>query len=241
MLTIENLHKSFSGKEILHGIDLNIDDGHIVGFIGPNGAGKTTTLRSVVGILTFEEGTITINHHDIKKDPVACKKEIAYLPDNPTLYETMTGNEYINFIADIFEVPNEKRKPFLEDLGNRLEIYENLNDPISTLSHGMKQKVAILAALIHEPKLLVMDEPFVGLDPKATHILKEEMKRMCKEDGCSILFSSHVLEVVQNLCDDIAMIKNGSIIVSGKLEDIVSSGISLEDYFLEMDESHEQE
>ncbi len=239
MLEIKNLHKSYDHKEILHGINLTIEDGHICGFIGPNGAGKTTTLKSCVGILSFDEGSITIQNHDIQKDPIACKKQLAYLPDNPTLYETMTGNEYINFIADVHDVPNEQRKPFLEDLGKRLEIFEHLNKPINTLSHGTKQKVAILSAFIHKPKLIIMDEPFVGLDPKTTHNLKQEMKRMCQEEGCSFLFSSHVLEVVENLCDDIAMIKDGQIIASGKLSEVLKDKTSLEDYFLEQEDDHE--
>lgn len=234
MLNITNLHKSFNQKEILHGITIHVEPGEIYGFIGHNGAGKTTTLKCVVGILEYEEGNILIDGIDLEKDPLVCKKKIAYLPDNPDLYDNLTGIQYLNFIADIFGLSSEVRKERIETYAKEFEIYDHLGDQIKALSHGMKQKVAIISALIHEPQLLVLDEPFVGLDPKASFTLKNKMKEICERGG-SIFFSSHVLEVVENLCDHISIIKNGDIVIEGRTQDIVSSGQSLEEVFLSIE------
>lgn len=231
MLEIKNLHKSFGTKHVLKGIDLNVPDGEIYGFIGHNGAGKTTTIRAAVGILDFEQGRIMVDGIDIQRDPVAAKERIAYLPDNPDLYENLTGIAYLNFIADIFGM-GEGRKGKIEELARELEIYENLGDQIRTLSHGMKQKVAVISAFMHEPRLLVLDEPFVGLDPKAAFILKNKMRQLT-ETGAGIFFSSHVLEVVSNLCDEIAILKEGEVVKQGRTIDIMSQGDSLEEIFLE--------
>lgn len=238
MLQIKQLHKSFGKKEILHGIDLHVEPGKIFGFIGHNGAGKTTTLRCAAGILQFEQGEIIINGKDLKKDPVSCKQDIAYLPDNPDLYENLSGIQYLNFIGDIYGIEEKVRKEKIEELGKEFEIYDKLGDQIKSLSHGMKQKVAVISALMHSPKLLMLDEPFVGLDPKAAFLLKQRMKQLC-ESGGSILFSSHVLEVVQNLCDEIAIIQSGSIVQSGTTDSILASGKSLEEIFLQLESSHE--
>lgn len=234
MLNITNLHKSFNQKEILHGISIHVEPGEIYGFIGHNGAGKTTTLKCVVGILEYEEGSILIDGTDLEKDPMTCKKKIAYLPDNPDLYENLTGIQYLNFIADIFGLDANLRKQRIETYAKEFEIYDNLGDQIKALSHGMKQKVAIISALIHEPKLMILDEPFVGLDPKAAFILKQKMQEICQRGG-SIFFSSHVLEVVENLCNHISIIKNGEIVITGKTQDILSSGQSLEEVFLSIE------
>lgn len=234
MLEIKDLHKSFGDKEILKGISLNVDNGEIFGFIGPNGAGKTTTIRCAVGILSFENGSIFIDGMNLKKEPVACKKILSYIPDNPDLYENLTGVQYLNFIADIFEMDSDDRMKQIESLGRELEIYDSLGDPIKSLSHGMKQKVAVISALMHRPKLLVLDEPFVGLDPKASYTLKQKMHELCST-GSSIFFSSHVLEVVEKLCDHIAILKSGEIIKIGKTEEIIKNGQSLEELFLEIE------
>ncbi len=233
MLEINNLHKSFDKKEILHGVSLNVKDGEIFGFIGQNGAGKTTTIKSAVGILDFEEGTILINGINIKEHPLDAKKITAYLPDNPDLYENLSGIQYLNFIADVFEISSEQREARISEYGKELGIYDNLGDQIKSLSHGMKQKVAIVSAFMHDPKLLVLDEPFVGLDPIASHTMKEKLRQLCDKGG-SVFFSSHVLEVVENLCDEIAILKSGSVILNGKTADLLAqSGTSLEELFLE--------
>lgn len=233
MLEITNLHKSFDKKEILHGVSINVKDGEIFGFIGQNGAGKTTTIRSAVGILDFEQGNITIDGIDIKKDPLAAKQVTAYLPDNPDLYENLSGIQYLNFIADVFNVSIETREQRIQEFGKELGIYENLGDQIKSLSHGMKQKVAIISAFLHDPKLLVLDEPFVGLDPIASHTMKDRLRQLC-DNGGSVFFSSHVLEVVENLCDEVAIIKEGSVILDGKTSELLAqSGSTLEELFLE--------
>jgi ABC-2 type transport system ATP-binding protein len=233
MLEINNLHKSFDKKEILHGVSLNVKDGEIFGFIGQNGAGKTTTIKSAVGILDFEEGTILINGINVKEHPLDAKKITAYLPDNPDLYENLSGIQYLNFIADVFEISSEQREARISEYGKELGIYDNLGDQIKSLSHGMKQKVAIISAFMHDPKLLVLDEPFVGLDPIASHTMKEKLRKLCDKGG-SVFFSSHVLEVVENLCDEIAILKFGSVILNGKTADLLAqSGTSLEELFLE--------
>ena len=232
MLQIENLVKSFDNKEILHGISLNVNDGEIFGFIGHNGAGKTTTIRCAVGIIPFESGKIHIDGKNILEDPIWCKSVTAFLPDNPDLYENLTGIQYLNFIADIFEMSPDTRMDKITAIGRELEIYDSLGDQIKSLSHGMKQKVALFSAFMHDPRLLVLDEPFVGLDPKASFIMKNKLRELCDHGG-SVFFSSHVLEVVQNLCDEIAIIKQGSIIMNGKTDEILQSGESLEQIFLD--------
>lgn len=233
MLKVENFSKSYDGKKkAVDNISFDVNNGEIFGFIGHNGAGKTTTIKSIVGILDFNEGKITINGMDIKKNPVECKKIMAYIPDNPDLYENLTGIQYLNFVADIYGISKFDRTQRIDKYAKEFEIYDNLGDPISSYSHGMKQKVAIISALIHKPKLLILDEPFVGLDPKASFILKNIMKDMCKE-GSSIFFSSHVLEVVEKLCDRIAIIKQGKLVACGDT-DKIKGDESLEQVFLEM-------
>jgi ABC-2 type transport system ATP-binding protein len=233
MLEINNLHKSFDGKEILHGVTLNVKDGEIFGFIGQNGAGKTTTIRCAVGILDFEQGSITIDGMNIKEHPLDVKRITAYLPDNPDLYENLSGIEYLNFIADVYGVSAEKRTEKISELGKELEIYDHLGDQIKALSHGMKQKVAVISAMMHDPRLIVLDEPFVGLDPIASHTMKEKLRQVCAAGG-SVFFSSHVLEVVENLCDEVAILKSGDVILNGKTADLLAqSGSTLEELFLE--------
>lgn len=232
MLNIKNLNKSYADKKILKDINLNIEPGDIYGFVGPNGAGKTTTIKCCVGLLDFESGEITIDGYDIKKNPLECKKQIAYIPDNPDLYEFFTGYEYINFISDFFKVSSDYRREKIEEYSKIFQLKNNLSDTISTYSHGMKQKLAIICALIHKPKLLILDEPFVGLDPMATHYLKEEFKNMCSE-GSSVFFSSHVLEVVEKLCNKIAIIRKGEILIKGPTEE-VKKDQSLENVFMEI-------
>ncbi len=231
MLKIENFRKSYGKNEVVKGISLTVEPGEIFGFIGHNGAGKTTTIRSVVGIIDFEGGSIFVDGKDIKKDPIGCKQVMAYIPDNPDLYENLTGIKYLNFICDIYGVETDVRKSRIEELARELEILDNLGDTISSYSHGMKQKLAIIGALIHQPKLLILDEPFVGLDPKASFTLKERMKELCKQ-GTSIFFSSHVLEVVEKLCHKVAILKDGEIIHIGKMEEVAQMK-SLEQIFLE--------
>lgn len=234
MLRIEHLTKSFGEKKAVDDLSLHIQPGEIYGFIGHNGAGKTTTLKSVVGIQQFDAGEILIEGESIKEKPIACKKKIAYIPDNPDLYEFMTGLQYLNFIGDIFEVPAEERKMRIEKYATDFEIAGDLSQPISTFSHGMKQKLAIISAWMHEPDLIIMDEPFVGLDPKASHILKEMMRDICNRGG-AIFFSTHVLEVAEKLCDKVAIIKGGKLIKSGTMEE-VKGDASLESVFLELEE-----
>ena len=213
-------------------VSLSVESGDIFGFIGHNGAGKSTTIRAVVGVLDYDEGNIKIDGYDVKKEALLCKRVTAYIPDNPDLYENLTGLQYLNFIADAFNVSEEDRKKRIEDYAVRFEITEALTETISSYSHGMKQKVAIISALIHEPRLLILDEPFVGLDPKAAFILKEIMHDMCKK-GSAVFFSTHVLDVAEKLCNKIAIIKKGKIIANGSIEDLLKDGQSLEDVFLE--------
>jgi ABC-2 type transport system ATP-binding protein len=237
MLSIKNFSKSYkSDKKAVDHLNIDVKAGDIFGFIGHNGAGKTTTIRSVVGVLDFEEGEITINGISVKKEPVACKKITAYIPDNPDLYEHLTGIGYLNFIGDIYEVNRFDRETLIERYSDAFEMTSNLGDTISTYSHGMKQKLAIIAALIHRPKLLVLDEPFVGLDPKAAHTLKTIMAQICQE-GSAIFFSTHVLEVAEKLCNKIAIIKNGRLISCGTTEEVKGNN-SLEEVFMELIEEN---
>lgn len=231
MLTIKNFSKVYKGgKKAVDNISIQVEKGEIFGFIGHNGAGKTTTIKAVVGILEFQEGEIKIDGISIKDNPIQCKKKIAYIPDNPDLYEALTGIQYLNFIADIYEVSKKEREELIKIYADRLELTKHLGDLISAYSHGMKQKLAIISALIHKPKLLVLDEPFVGLDPKAAHTLKEIMKELCK-DGSAIFFSTHVLEVAEKLCNKIAIIKGGKLVTQGTTE-AVRGDSSLEEIFM---------
>lgn len=234
MLRIEHLTKTYGDKKAVDDLDLHICPGEIYGFIGHNGAGKTTTLKSVVGILEFDSGEIYIDNISIKKDPIGCKKKLAYIPDNPDLYDFMTGIKYLNFIADIFAVPADVRAERIAKYADAFGITDDLAQPLSAYSHGMKQKLAIISALIHDPKLVIMDEPFVGLDPKAAHTLKEIMRKICDRGG-AIFFSTHVLEVAEKLCDKVAIIKGGRLIKSGTMDE-VKGDESLEDVFLELED-----
>ena len=234
MLRIEHLTKKYGEKKAVDDLSLHIEKGEIYGFIGHNGAGKTTTIKSVVGILDFDEGEIFIDGKSVKKDSLECKRVIAYIPDNPDLYEFMTGLQYLNFISDIFGVEEKERKERIEKYSTAFEIKEDLASPISSYSHGMKQKLAIISALVHDPKLIIMDEPFVGLDPIASHLLKDIMREKCNEGGV-IFFSTHVLEVAEKLCDKIAIIKGGKLIKSGTMEEVKGDS-SLESVFLELEE-----
>lgn len=233
MLKIEHLTKTYGDKKAVEDLNLQIQAGEIYGFIGHNGAGKTTTLKAVTGILPFDEGEIRIDGHSIKEEPLACKKEIAYIPDNPDLYEYMTGIQYLNFIADIFGVSAEERRERIQKYGDLFELTGDLAQPIASYSHGMKQKLAIISAWLHQPKLILMDEPFVGLDPKASHLLKGMMREVCEKGG-AIFFSTHVLEVAEKLCDKVAIIKNGRLIRSGTMEEVKGDD-SLEEVFLELE------
>ncbi len=234
MIEIKNVTKKYGNKTALKNINFDIKDGEIFGFIGHNGAGKTTMIKSLVGILDFEDGDIFINNKSIKKDPINCKLDMAYVPDNPDLYENMTAIDFINFICDMYETDIAVRKENIEKYSKMFEMENKLNDDISSFSHGMKQKVALIAALSHNPKILIMDEPFVGLDPKAVFDIKSVMKEMTKE-GKTIFFSTHILDVAEKLCDRVAIIKNGSIIKIGKMKDIKGDS-SLEEVFLELEE-----
>lgn len=233
MLQIKNLTKRYGDKLAVDNLSLHIMPGEIYGFIGHNGAGKTTTIKACTGILNFEEGDILIDGVSIKEKPLECKKQMAYIPDNPDMYDFMTGIGYLNFIADIFGVPEEVRDELIDKYADAFEIKENLGQLVSEYSHGMKQKLAIISAWIHEPKLVIMDEPFVGLDPKASHILKQMMRKMC-DDGGAIFFSTHVLEVAEKLCDKVAIIKGGRLIKAGIMEQ-VKGDESLESVFLELE------
>lgn len=233
MLRIENLTKMYGEKKAVDNLSLHIAPGEIYGFIGHNGAGKTTTLKAVVGIIQFDKGEVFIEGKSIRKNPLACKQKIAYIPDNPDLYEFMTGIKFLNFIADIFGVTEEKRQKRIRKYADLFEMTENLAQPIASYSHGMKQKLAIISAWIHEPKLIIMDEPFVGLDPKAAHILKQMMREICDEGG-AIFFSTHVLEVAEKLCDKVAIIRNGQLIQSGTMQEVKGDD-SLEEVFLELE------
>ena len=233
VLEIKNYSKSYGeGKKAADNVTLTVEAGDIYGFIGHNGAGKSTTIRAVVGVLDFTEGEIYIDGHSVKEEPVECKKITAYIPDNPDLYDNLTGIQYLNFIADVFEISVEEREKSIKKYADMFEITNDLGDQIGAYSHGMKQKVAIISALIHNPKLLVLDEPFVGLDPKATFTLKEIMHELCK-NGTAVFFSTHVLDVAEKLCNKIAIIKGGKIIASGTTEEL-TNGNSLESVFMEV-------
>ena len=233
MLKIEHLTKTYGEKKAVDDLSLHIAPGEIYGFIGHNGAGKTTTLKSIAGILRFDEGEITIDGTSVKNDPLACKKKLAYIPDNPDLYEFMTGIKYLNFISDIFGVSADDRQARIRKYADLFELTNDLAQPIASYSHGMKQKLAIISAWVHEPRLIIMDEPFVGLDPKASHLLKGMMRELC-DGGGAIFFSTHVLEVAEKLCDKVAIIKAGKLIRSGTMEEVKGDD-SLEEVFLELE------
>ena len=236
MLKVVNYSKVYKGnKEAVNNVSIEVEPGDIFGFIGHNGAGKTTTIKSIVGILNFDEGEIIIDGISIKEEPIKCKKIIAYIPDNPDLYDSLTGIQYLNFISDIYNVSKINRENLIKKYGEAFEITKSLGDLISSYSHGMKQKLAITSALIHRPKLLILDEPFVGLDPKASHTLKEIMKRMCSEGG-AVFFSTHVLEVAEKLCNKIAIIKDGAIVASGETKKVIGDN-TLENVFMELIEN----
>ena len=234
MLDIKNYSKSYGeGRYAAKDVCITVESGDIYGFIGHNGAGKSTTIRAVVGVLDFTEGEILIDGHSVKSEPMECKKITAYIPDNPDLYENLTGIQYLNFVADVFGIEAKEREEKIRKYAEKFEITSALGDLISSYSHGMKQKVAIISALIHDPKLLVLDEPFVGLDPKAAFVLKEIMHDMC-DRGTAIFFSTHVLDVAEKLCNKVAIIKNGQIISTGTMEEL-TEGHTLEEAFLEAD------
>ena len=235
MLNIQHFTKTYGEKRAVDDLSLHIAPGEIYGFIGHNGAGKTTTLKAAVGILQFDAGEITIGGHSIQTEPLACKQLLAYIPDNPELYDFMSGIQYLNFIADVFGIPAAERWARIEPYADAFELTGDLGQPISAYSHGMKQKLAIIAAWIHDPKLIIMDEPFVGLDPKAAHLLKGMMRELCDVGG-AIFFSTHVLEVAEKLCDKVAIIKGGQLIRSGTMEEVKGDD-SLEDVFLELEDA----
>ena len=233
MLNIEHLSKSFGEKKAVDDLSLHILPGEIFGFIGHNGAGKSTTLRCAVGILQFDAGSVLINGTSLAEDPVKCKRELAYIPDNPDLYDFMSGIKYLNFIGDIFAIPAEVRQDRIRKYAGIFELTGDLAQPISAYSHGMKQKLALISAWLHDPKLIIMDEPFVGLDPKASHLLKEMMREHCDAGG-AIFFSTHVLEVAEKLCDKVAIIKQGRLVKAGTMEEVKGDD-SLEEVFLELE------
>ena len=233
MLNIQHLTKQYGDKKAVDDLSLHILPGEIYGFIGHNGAGKTTTLKAVAGILPFDQGEITVGGLSMKADPLICKRQMAYIPDNPDLYEFMTGIQFLNFIADIFAVPTDVRQERIREYAGRFELTGDLGQPIAAYSHGMKQKLAIISAWLHQPKLILMDEPFVGLDPKAAHLFKGMMRELCDEGG-AIFFSTHVLEVAEKLCDKVAIIKGGRLIRSGTMEEVKGDD-SLEEVFLELE------
>ena len=232
MLRIEHLTKCYGDKKAVDDLSLHIAKGEIYGFIGHNGAGKTTTIKACCGILPFDAGEIYVDGMSIKEHPLACKRQMAYIPDNPDLYEFLSGVKFLNFIADVYGVTKTEREERIRRYADLFELTTSLAQPISAYSHGMKQKLVIISALIHKPKLMILDEPFVGLDPKASHTLKEEMKKLCS-NGVSIFFSTHVLEVAEKLCDKVAIIKEGVIVTQGKMEDVKGNS-SLEDIFMEL-------
>ena len=237
MLNISHLTKKYGEKTAVDDLSLEINSGEIYGFIGHNGAGKTTTIKAVVGILGFDNGEITIDGQSIKTNPIGCKKKLAYIPDNPDLFDYMSGIKYLNFIADVFGVSPEDRQERIKKYADAFELTQDLAQPINACSHGMKQKLAIISAWIHQPKLIIMDEPFVGLDPKAAHILKGMMRELC-DNGGAIFFSTHVLEVAEKLCDKVAIIKNGKLIKSGTMDEVKGDS-SLENVFLELEDKKE--
>lgn len=233
MLAINNYLKAYNKDHFaVSGLSLNVDSGDLFAFIGHNGAGKSTTIKSIVGILPFDDGDILIDGISIKKDPIACKKMIAYIPDNPDIYDSLTGIQYLNFIADIFKVDKTTRKAIIDKYASEFELTNDLNNLISSYSHGMKQKLVIISAFVHSPKLLILDEPFVGLDPKATYLVKKAMVEFC-ENGGAIFFSTHVLEVAEKLCNKLAIIKNGKLLITGKMEEVIKDS-TLEDVFMEL-------
>ncbi len=235
MIEIKNVTKIYNNvKKAIDDVSFDVKDGEIFAFIGHNGAGKTTMIKSIVGILNFEKGDILINNYSIKKDPIKCKMTLAYVPDNPDLYENMKAIDFINFICDMYDISESVRKENIKKYSKMFEMDGKLGDDISSFSHGMKQKVALIAALSHEPKVLIMDEPFVGLDPKAVYDMKELMKKMAKE-GKTVFFSTHILDVAEKLCDRVAIIKKGKIVKIGKMKDIMGDE-SLEQVFLELGE-----
>ena len=234
MIVIEHLEKKYKGTDKgIRDISLHVEKGDLFAFIGHNGAGKTTLLKCITGIHDFDKGKIIIDGTDLEQNPMECKRKFAYIPDNPDLYEYLTGMQYLNFIGDVFQVSAENRKERIEKYGQALEILPDFEELIKSYSHGMKQKLAILSALIHEPKLLILDEPFVGLDPKATVTLKGIMREICDRGG-AIFFSTHVLEVAEKLCNKVAIIKNGELIATGRMDELVNEGESLEDVFMEV-------
>ena len=233
MLKINHFTKTYGEKKAVDDLSLHIQAGEIYGFIGHNGAGKTTTLKSVAGIMQFDSGEILVDGISMKADPIVCKKKIAYIPDNPDLYDFMTGIQYLNFVGNVFGVPAQERSRRIQELGEAFELTADLTQSIGSYSHGMKQKLAIISAWLHRPELILMDEPFVGLDPKAAHTLKEMMHQVCDRGG-AIFFSTHVLEVAEKLCDKVAIIKGGKLIRSGTMED-VKGDTSLESVFLELE------
>ena len=233
MLKIEHLTKRFGDKTAVDDLSLHIRPGEIYGFIGHNGAGKTTTLKSAVGILQFDAGEITIDGNNIREEPVKCKSKLAYIPDNPDLYEFMSGIKYLNFIGDIFSIPTQVRQERIRKYADLLELTGDLAQPISAYSHGMRQKLAVISAWLHDPRLIIMDEPFVGLDPKASHLLKGMMREHCDHGG-ALFFSTHVLEVAEKLCDKVAIIKQGRLVKAGTMEEVKGDD-SLEEVFLELE------
>ena len=238
MITITSFSKAYNKKEyVVKNLNLTVNDGDICAFVGHNGAGKTTTLKCMVGILDFSDGDILINGKSIRKNSIECKKEIAYIPDNPEIYDHLRGIEYINFIASVFKVPKEKKETLIKKYSDMFEMTNFLNQDIGSYSHGMKQKISLIAALIHEPKVLILDEPFVGLDPVSTHHLKEEMADMAKK-GATIIFSTHILEVAEKLCNKIAILKDGSLIYNGNMDDLIKNK-SLEEIYMEIDNNVE--
>ena len=234
MLKINHFSKTYGEKKAVDDLSLHIQPGEIYGFIGHNGAGKTTTLKSVAGIMQFDSGEILVGGISMKADPIACKRKIAYIPDNPDLYDFMTGIQYLNFVGDVFGVPAQERSRRIRELGDAFELTADLNQSIGSYSHGMKQKLAIISAWLHQPELILMDEPFVGLDPVASHQLKQLMKEHCRRGG-AIFFSTHVLEVAEKLCDKVAIIKGGKLVACGTMEEVRGQD-SLEQVFLELEE-----
>ncbi len=235
MLEIKNLTKTYKGGKVaVDDLSLKVEKGDVYGFIGHNGAGKSTTIKSIVGVLSFESGDILIDGNSVLKEPIKCKKITAYIPDNPDLYDHLTGIQYLNFVGDVYQVDQAERTEFIKKFSEMFEIESVLGDLISSYSHGMRQKLAITTAFMHKPKLIVMDEPFVGLDPKASFLLKQEMANLCKEGG-AIFFSTHVLDVAQKLCNKIAIIKDGKLVLSGETKDVIGNS-SLEDVFLRQEE-----
>ena len=237
MLKIEHLTKKYGDKVAVSDLSLEIKSGEIYGFIGHNGAGKTTTIKSCCGLLEFEEGEIYVDGISVKEDPMECKRRLSYLPDNPDLYDFMPGIKYLNFVADIYGMTQEDRETQIKKLADMFGITSDLAQPINSYSHGMKQKLALISAFMHKPKLVLLDEPFVGLDPVASHRMKEEMRSACNE-GAAVFFSTHVLEVAEKLCDKIAIIRGGKLVVSGPTDEVIGK-TSLEDVFLKLEDDHE--